>query len=117
MPGTANWYIKRGNLEPPIGPVSLKAGGVTPATPIPGDATVKFWMRDKLTHEVIIDRANAAIANNALWTVTYTWQAGDTDVYGRFEASFIVVYASGREESYPNSGFYIIDIEDDEGAG
>lgn len=118
MPGPANFFLKRGDTLPVLGPVPLKDSNLeTPTVDLPDDADVFFTMRNKLTHEVKVDFQPCSVDDANAWTVTYPWADEDVDEYGRFEGSFKVVYVDGRIESYPNNGYYIVDIEDDEDLG
>lgn len=45
--------------------------------------------------------------------VSYSWQAGDTDTAGTYQAEVVVEWTTGREQTFPGEGFLIVKIEDD----
>ena len=61
-----------------------------------------------------INRGAATISSDTDGTFfTYEWTAADTSDAGVFESEFEVTLASGKIETYPNSGFIDIKITRD----
>lgn len=44
-------------------------------------------------------------------TLRYSWATGDTDTAGLYEAQFVVTYADGSTESFPNSTFITVSVQ------
>ena len=47
--------------------------------------------------------------------LTYTWQGTDTSEAGKFQGEFEVHWASGKRETFPNDGYFIVNIKADLG--
>lgn len=60
----------------------------------------------------IINRA-ATITDAANGKVSYLFAAGETSTVGTFVGEFKVTYSDGSVETFPNSGFIDIKIEND----
>jgi hypothetical protein len=43
-------------------------------------------------------------------TVRYVWADGDTGDPGRYRTEFVVTYADGSEETFPNDGYHDVVI-------
>ncbi len=77
--------IREGSRGPSIaGLVALEAGATLVG------ATATFSMKDHITGIVKIDEEDAVVDASA-GTVTYTWQDGDTDTPGTYEAEFKIL--------------------------
>lgn len=74
-------------------------------------ASVVFNMRDR--SGVIVSRATAAIESTTPPTLRYDWSAADTAKVGGFQAEFEVTYSGGKVETYPNTGYISVIIQDD----
>ena len=66
-------------------------------------ATVKFTMTDRFG--VVVINAAAATVNSPATggSVSYTWQAADLANAGTFRARWVVTFANGEVESFPNA--------------
>lgn len=77
-------------------------------------ATVRFSMRSRQAGTIRVNRATAVIVTaTGTPTVAYDWQTGDTAQAELCEAEFEVTYASGKVETFPNSGFIAVLVEGD----
>jgi hypothetical protein len=61
---------------------------------------------------VMIDRAVADI-DVIDGTLTYIWQASDTDFIGEYEAEFDVLDAEGKRRTFPADGHIRVQVLDD----
>lgn len=80
------------------------------------DATsVKFLMR--LASESGDPKVDspAVITDAITGEVTYTWEVGDTDVVGEYEAEVEITWTDGGVETVPNTGYFEVSVEDDLG--
>jgi hypothetical protein len=75
-------------------------------------ATVRFLMSRRGVNK--IDR-QSQIQDAAAGIVWVTFEIGDTDETGLFQAEFEVTFSDGRIETFPNDGFILIDIINDLG--
>lgn len=73
-------------------------------------ATVEFHMRNRDTGVVKVDAA-AAVESVDDVEVRYDWQTGDTDTPGWFEFEFEVTYATGQQETFPNTGNDLLQVK------
>jgi hypothetical protein len=83
------FFIKAGDLLPVIAITPLDANGAV--VEIPEDATVVFNMRSAKRGTAKIDRAVATVEVGAApddVTLSYEWEAGDTDTAGTFYAEW-----------------------------
>jgi hypothetical protein len=51
----------------------------------------------------------AAIVSALAGTVAYTWQAGDTDTLGIFDAEWVLTYSNGVQ-TVPTSGYLAVKV-------
>jgi hypothetical protein len=75
-------------------------------------ATVRFLMSRRGVNK--IDR-QSQIQDAAAGIVWATFEIGDTDETGLFQAEFEVTFSDGRIETFPNDSFILIDIINDLG--
>jgi len=68
-------------------------------------ATVAMLMRDDTNGEIKVDLGAATITDAATGTVSYAWQAGDTDTAGMFYVEWVVTFGDGTKRSLPVQGF------------
>ena len=54
--------------------------------------------------------AAATIVTAAAGLVRYSWNSGDTDTAGSYQAEFEMTYGDGSIETFPNSSNIQIDI-------
>lgn len=69
-------------------------------------ATVYFYM-DNVINTI------ATVEDAAGGRVSYSWQTGDTDKAGEFNAEWEVVFSDGKKQTFPNSGYIKIKIVPD----
>lgn len=104
----ATFTIKRGDTSPalryPLSPATVDLSG----------ASVSFSMAAEAGPPILY-RAPAEVVTTTPPVVQYAWQAGDTDRAGMFDAEFVVTFADGRVETFPNSGFIPVTIAADAG--
>lgn len=97
--------IKRGDTSPllryELAPASVNIAG----------ATVQFQMRARFG-ELKVD-AEAIVESTDPPVLRYKWVTGDTDTAGKFDGEFKVTYADGAIETFPNSGFIPIIVNED----
>lgn len=96
------FYIKQGNNLP------LLQAQLTDEDNSPLDLEfserVMFRMFDPRTGDTLFMR-DASVVNETRGVVQYIWQDGDTSNPGRYRSEFIVLYPSGKSESFPNFGY------------
>jgi hypothetical protein len=56
-----------------------------------------------------------SVTNAAGGVVEYTWQPGDTDVIGAYEAEFEIVWADGGVQTVPNASYLSVEVYGDLG--
>tara|TARA_R110000824_G_scaffold36239_3_gene112770 strand:+ start:122 stop:442 length:321 start_codon:yes stop_codon:yes gene_type:complete len=99
------FQIKQHDTSPEIEAVLSNAAG----TPIDlNGASVRFHMR-RAGGPVVVDAA-ATIVTAAAGLVRYSWNSGDTDTAGSYQAEFEMTYGDGSIETFPNSSNIQIDI-------
>lgn len=101
---------------------TIRTGNSSPAleyTMTPSDidlagATVRFHMvKDDGTVTINNALDGVTIENETdSPVVSYQWQAGDTDVSGRYEGEFRVTYEDGATETFPAKGYIPILFEE-----
>jgi hypothetical protein len=96
--------LKQGDTRHAIRAVLKTVNGV--AIDLTG-ATVRFKMAER-TGVVLVDRETVTGANG---TVEFVFNAGETDTIGKHYAEFLVTYADGRVETFPNKGKIEINVE------
>jgi hypothetical protein len=78
-------------------------------------ASVKFLMRQKNDTGAPKVDAAATIEDAEAGVVSYTWEAGDTDTAGNFDAEVEITWDDGGVETVPNDSYWDITILDDLG--
>lgn len=77
-------------------------------------ATISFYMKEVDEDTLAVDddtTGNVSIEDASLGKVSYTWQAGDTDLAGVYEAEF-EVDDGGEISTYPNVGYATVRIHE-----
>lgn len=103
---TPTFTIKRGDRLPYIS-ASL-SNGDSPAD-ISGATEVFFVMKKAGGSKEVVIKKPAVVSDGAAGEVRYEWEAGDTDVSGRYTGEFEVCYGTVRA-TYPSNGYVIINI-------
>ena len=111
----ADFTLKRGDTSPAL-IATLKDRDGQPVNLT--SATVLFVMRatDSISGSTpriqgAMQVATDQVANRG--QVTYQWSAGDTDLPGSFAGEFVVTWPTGREQTFPTTGFVTVQINDD----
>lgn len=99
-----DFTIKKNDTRPVLEATLTAADGS--AIDLTG-ATCRFHMA---TPSAVKIDAVADVHDAAGGIVRYTWQEGDTDTSGRFQAEIEVTYADGGVETFPNSGNWSIAV-------
>lgn len=75
-------------------------------------STARFHMKKYgETSLKVDDSADITDADNG--RVEYTWSSGDTDTAGTYYGEIEVTYGDGAVETFPNSGYFTIIIQED----
>lgn len=90
----------KATLSNESGPVDLTA------------ATVRFLMSKRGTVKVDRQAELQDAPNGVVWM---TFETGDTDETGLFQAEFEVTFTDGRIETFPSDGFILVNIINDLG--
>lgn len=98
----ATFTIKRGDTAPALRYALL------PETVDLTGAGVVFIMDG-------LGRRPARVTEGRPAVVQYDWQPGDTDQAGLRRAEFEVTYSDGAVETFPNSGYLLVQITEDLG--
>lgn len=72
-------------------------------------ATVAFAMRSQDNPNFVITGV-ATIIDEAAGVVAYQWGVSNTATPGAYAAEFIVTYANGGKESFPNSEYIQVHV-------
>ena len=75
--------------------------------------TASFNMRAANGGAIKINRGTAQITSAAAGEVTYSWTAIDTNTVGSYEAEIEVIWSDGKAETFPNDGYWDVEIVDD----
>lgn len=76
-----------------------------------GATNVEFHMRNELDKTVKIDTGTGATVYQAdPGILRYTWQAGDLNTPGRYEAEFAFQFSGGEDATVPSDGYWIIEV-------
>lgn len=73
-------------------------------------SAVEFLMMDAAG--TIKVQADAEIISATAGTVQYAWETGDTDTAGEFRAEIWVTFPDGRNEKFPNKGYFYVRIRE-----
>ena len=100
------FYLKASDTAPVL------EATLTDASDSPIDltgASVDFELVEPRNGPTAID-AGANVADASGGVVRYPWADGDTDTPGRYRAQFVVTYADGSVETFPNVGYHDVII-------
>jgi hypothetical protein len=102
------FYLKTGDTAPILEAVLEDASGE------PIDLTgvsCSFHMFEPRNGASVIN-TDATIADATNGIVRYPWADDDTDNAGRYRGEFVVTYADGSTETFPNAGYHDIIISE-----
>ena len=99
------FVIKRGDTSPTL-------RYLLPADVSLAAAKVVFQMR-KHQGETVIDATALIETVFAPAVMAYAWTPSDTDLAGRYQAEFKIIYADGAIETFPNRGFIDVFVAED----
>ena len=99
------FVIKRGDTSPTL-------RYLLPADVSLAAAQVVFQMR-KHQGETVIDATALIETVFAPAVMAYAWTPFDTDLAGRYQAEFKIIYADGAVETFPNRGFIDVFVAED----
>jgi hypothetical protein len=71
-----------------------------------------FNMRE-VDGATVINHGSAAITNAAGGEVTYSWGTADLLTVGDFEAEVEITWNDGKKETFPNTGYWEVTVNDD----
>ena len=97
------WPKLEATLSDANGPVDLTAA-----------TSVKFIMRKVGGTPIVTGTGAKKSPPGVDGVVTYTWIAADTSVVGSYEGEFELTFPGGVE-TFPNEGYFTIEIVDDLG--
>jgi len=103
---TQTFYIEEGDRSPSI---SAKLTDEDDNAIDLSSASVDFIMREPRGGELIVND-DANVVDGANGEVEYQWSETATEQDGRFRAEFVVNYADGTQESFPNVGYHTVFI-------
>jgi hypothetical protein len=99
---SADFRLTAGDLLPPLEATLSDDNGPADLT----GATVEIVYRCGDT--VITGECTVVSAEDG--TIQYEWAEGDTDTPGMYAAKFVVTFASGKKQSFPNDSSCSIEI-------
>lgn len=100
-----------GDTNPPLAGYfeNGDATATLPATrPNLTGATVKIRIRDSSGTAITFTAAGLTILDPVAATFSYAWTVGDTDAAGSLRVTFQVTFPSGRVETFPSGGRFIL---------
>jgi hypothetical protein len=103
-----DFYVKQGDLLPDV--VRLLEDADAVPVDISAASSVMFKMQPIGGGSVI--SGTAVVHAATVGQVTYSWEAGDTDVAGFYLAEWEVRF-SGNTETFPNGGYDVVLITED----
>jgi hypothetical protein len=101
----ATFDIKRNDRLPQLRATLLDSTGA--AINLTG-MTVTFKMRPRDGGALKVNQAGAVVSAGA-GTVSYTWQAGDTDTPGIYDAEWVLTSVSG-DQTVPTAGYLVVTV-------
>jgi hypothetical protein len=101
----ADFTIKSGDTGPAL-PVTLYDGE---APLLLTGATVAMRMQPLGGGPIKVDKP-ATVVDALAGSVEYQWEAEDTDEPGEYEVEFVVTYAGGNTQTFPNDGYIAVEI-------
>lgn len=100
-----SFAIKENDTKPILSAVLQYADGtaIDLAT-----ATVYFVMRDR--HGTVKMVGDVTVITPADGEIEYSWQKGDTDADGFYDAEFMIVYANGDVQTVPSDSYLAVRV-------
>ncbi len=96
------YFIKEGDLEPPIEAYLQYADGT--AINVTGK-TVNFKWRLRDNDLATLNSGAATVVDGPTGHVKYDWQTAETNVPGAYYGEFEVTISAGRTITFPNTGY------------
>jgi len=103
----ADFTIRQNDTAPIFTYSLVKPDGTVPNLT---GATIQFEMREQIVGNRFVSGSAAIVGSPTLGQVSYTWQPTDTNQAGNYNALFLVTFADGTEESFPNDHFLIVQV-------
>jgi len=103
--------IKEGDTAPAL-KATLKRGDGD-VVDLTGVQNIEFYLEDALEGIIVEDdlSGNVSIVSASDGLIQYAWQDGDTDITGQKQAEFSVTFPSGDTETFPNSEYLYITVQ------
>lgn len=105
-----NFSIKRGDTSPSLKTFLRNPDGEK--EDLNSIQSLKFKMQDPSTEEVIVN-SSANVMNADEGKVSYSWTSSDTAEAGHFIGEFEVTWSTGKTETFPNTEYIDIYINED----
>ena len=105
---SADFFIARGDRLPSIVATLTDAAG----TPVDlSGATVQFRFRMARSEDAATVAAAQVLTPATAGKVQYDWGASDTQTAGAMLAEWLVTFAGGRQQTFPNQGYVEIEVK------
>lgn len=105
------FYIKENDTSPAI---QITCQDYNDAAVDVTGASVRFIMKNLSTGNIVADGAGT-IVDGVNGIVKYSWVAGDTNTPGDHDAEFEITYADTKVETFPNSGYIRVVVNEELG--
>jgi hypothetical protein len=104
--------IKQGDTAPALRATLKRGDGAV--VDLTAAEKVQFLLEDESENVLVDDdlSGNVSLVNAPQGVVQYSWKDGETDSTGQKNGEFIVVFESGKKETFPNRNYIYITIED-----
>lgn len=106
---TQSFTLKRGDTLPSFEARLIHPDG-TPVTFAAGDSA-EFFMKPA-SGALKVNGAAVTLTQGSN-VATYAWQGTDTDTAGTYTAEIVVTFADGNIMTWPNEGFWTVNINAD----
>jgi hypothetical protein len=108
---TKQFRMKQGDLEPNLEVVLRYQDGSPINLAAAESVKLRFSDRDEMFFERTCSVAPQALEED--WgKVSYAWQAGDTDTYGDFRATWVITWPNTRPQTVPSKAYTPVKIDE-----